>query len=272
MNKKEILVEKPKKIVEFLQDFGFSFADVSKMMRNKDVKINGRAEKQNILLSVGDMVTFFYDNGMLEKKYDVVFESENVLIIYKKAGIETAGEKSLESVLKNVYAVHRLDRNTEGLVIFAKNESAKQKLENAFKKHLISKIYMAEVVGKFDSENKIFEDFLVKDPENAFVKIYPKKVDGAVKIQTRINTIKSGKESSMLEIELISGKTHQIRAHLAYLGHAIIGDGKYGKNEDNKKFQQSRQKLACVKLSFANVGISEIDGKTFKKLPTWAKM
>lgn len=272
MNKKEILVEKPKKVVEFLQDYGFSFADVSKMMRNKDVKVNGKAEKQNILLTGGDTITFFYDDSMLEKKYDVVFESQNVLIVYKKPGIETAGEKSLESAIKNVFAVHRLDRNTEGLVVFAKNQDTKEKLELAFKKHLVSKAYLAEVVGKFDSEGKIFEDYLVKDPEKAFVKIVPKKVDGAVKIQTKISTIKSGKESSLLEVELLTGKTHQIRAHLAYLGNAIIGDGKYGKNEDNKKFKATRQKLACVKLAFGNVGIKELDRKTFEKMPSWVRM
>ena len=272
MNKKEILVDKSKKVVEFLQDYGFSFADVSKMMRNKDVKVNGKAEKQNVVLEQGDLLTFFYDDGMLEKKYDVVFESENVLIVYKKPGIETAGEKSLESAIKNVFAVHRLDRNTEGLVIFAKNLETKAKLENAFKNHLVSKTYITEVVGKFDVKNKIFEDYLVKDEETSFVKIYSKKVKNAVKIQTKVNTLKSGNESSMLEVELLTGKTHQIRAHLAYLGHAIIGDGKYGKNEDNKKFKASRQKLACFKLDFANVGIKEIDGKVFEKLPTWATM
>jgi len=73
----------------------------------------------------------------------------------------------------------------------------------------------------------------------------------------------------MLEVELLTGKTHQIRAHLSYLGHPIIGDGKYGKNEINKKFQKNRQKLACFKLKFDFVGINELNGKVFERFPSW---
>lgn len=271
MLKKDIIVEKDKKLVNLLQDYGFSFADVNKMLRNKDVKINGKAIRDNVAVHVGELVTFYYSSDMLEKKYEILFEDEDVYIIYKSAGIEVEGERGLEKVLPNAIAVHRLDRNTEGVMVFAKNQIAEKKLVDAFKNHKVHKFYIAEVVGKFDVENQIFKDFLVKDSENSNVKIFNQKVKNSVQIETKVNTIKSGVESSLVEVELITGKTHQIRAHLAFLGHAIVGDGKYGRNEINKKFKQNRQKLACFRLKFDFVDLKGLNFKEFVKKPKWAE-
>ena len=271
MLKKDIIVEKDKKLVNLLQDYGFSFADVNKMLRNKDVKINGKATRDNVAVHMGEIVTFYYSADMLEKKYEILFEDEDVYVIYKFAGIEVEGQKGLESVLKNAIAVHRLDRNTEGLMVFAKNQIAEKKLVEAFKNHKVHKFYIAEVVGKFDVEKQIFKDFLVKDSENSSVKIYDQKVKNSVPVETKVNTIKSGAESSLVEVELITGKTHQIRAHLAFLGHAIVGDGKYGKNEINKKFKQNRQKLACFRLKFDFIDVKGLNFKEFVKKPKWAE-
>ena len=148
MNKKEIIVEKDKKLVQILQDFGFSFADVCKMLRNKDVKIDGKVSKENSLVHAGQAVTVFFSDDMLEKKFEKVFEDENVVIVYKFSGIETDGERGLSKVLKAI-AVHRLDRNTEGLLMFAKNEKTAVMLKKALKNHKIHKFYVAEVVGDF---------------------------------------------------------------------------------------------------------------------------
>lgn len=269
MIKKEIIVEKNKKIVSILQDYGFSFADVNKMLRNKDVKVNGVATKENVLCQIGDKVIFFYSKDMLEKKFSILYQDDNVFVIYKNAGIEVEGEKGIESIIEGVISVHRLDRNTEGLMVFARNEETKNILIDAFKKHLIHKYYVAEVVGKFDVKNKVFKAYLVKNSEESYVKIFDKKVNGSVLIETKINTIKSGNETSVVEIELLTGKTHQIRAHLAFLGHAIVGDGKYGKNIINKKFKQNHQKLASYKLKFDFVGIESLNFKEFIKKPKW---
>ena len=136
MIKKEEIVEKSKKLVTFLQDFGFTFADCNKMLRNKDVKVNGKAQKENVVLSVGDSVVFYYSEDMLEKKYEKVFESEDAVIVYKSAGIESVGQ--IEESLKAV-AVHRLDRNTEGLLVYAKTEKCEKNLKKAFKNGKIHK-------------------------------------------------------------------------------------------------------------------------------------
>lgn len=264
MFKKEILVDKAKKLLETLSDNGFSYSLANKILRNKDVRVNGKVCKENVKLDVGDKITVFYKEEI--KKFDVVFESENVLIINKYANFSVDDvEKETGAIL-----VHRLDRNTEGLMILAKTLDAKQKLESAFKNHKVRKFYLCEVVGLFQTD-LLFTAYLVKDAEKSFVKIYDKMVKGAVKIETHIKTLKAGRESSVLSVEIISGKTHQIRAHLAHLGHAIIGDGKYGRREDYQKFKEKHQKLFAYSLEFQEVGIAEIDNKTFKIFPKWVK-
>ncbi len=269
MIKKRIIVEKSKKIVEILQDCGFSYADVNKMLRNKDVKINGKATKTNILANIGDNVVFFYTDNMIEKKFEIIFENDDAFVIYKKPGIESDGEKGVESALPGAIAVHRLDRNTEGLMVFAKNLESKKKLDAAFKNRTVHKFYLAEVVGRLDVKNATYTAFLQKNEENKSVKIFKNKVSGAVEIQTKINTERAGNQSSLVSVELLTGKMHQIRAHLAFLGHPIIGDGKYCPNEINKKFNQNRQKLGCFKLKFDFVGIEGLNFCEFVKYPKW---
>lgn len=268
MLKKEFIVKKSKKIIELLQDFGFSYVDSNKMLKAKDVKINGKSTKNNDFVLEGDLITVFYLPEMLKKKYEIIFETENVVIVWKNAGIETAGEQGLESVL-GVVAVHRLDRNTEGLVVFAKNLKTAEKLELAFKNNKVIKNYLAEVVGECILTPKTYEAYLLKDEKASLVKIFDHVVEGAVRIKTKVEPIQVGKQTSVLKIGLLTGKTHQIRAHLAHLGYPIVGDGKYGIGEINKKFKQKTQKLACFSLKFDYLGVEELNGKIFERYPDW---
>ena len=265
MNKKDIVVDKSKKLLEIITDAGFSYSRANKMLRNKDVRLNGKVCKENVKVELGNVVTIFFKDEA--KKYEIVFENLDCLIINKFSNTEVNEEFSKTL---GVFLVHRLDRNTEGLLVLAKNENAKIKLENAFKNHLVRKFYLAEVVGRMEVD-KMFSAYLIKDSEKSIVKIYPNKVKNSVLIQTKIKTLKANDESSLLEVEIISGKTHQIRAHLAFLGHAIIGDGKYGKREDLKKFKLSKQCLFAYKLIFGQVGLQDLDGKEFKILPDFVK-
>lgn len=267
MNKKEILVNKDRKLASILQDFGFSFSDVNKMLRNKDIKVDGIATKQNITVCKGQTLTFFYSDQMLEKKYEKIFESDDAVIVYKYPGIETDGENGLENVLSAI-AVHRLDRNTEGLLVFAKNENSANLLKKAIKNHKIYKFYLTEVVGEFKVD-KTFNAYLKKNSKKAEVTVSNTKGKDFLPISTKIKSIKTTSQSSVLEIELLTGRTHQIRAHLAFLGHPIIGDGKYGKNQTNKKFHQNHQKLACFRLVFDDIGLESLNLRTFEKFPKW---
>lgn len=265
MNKKDFRVDSAKMVIDAVMEHGFSYNDVLKMLRLKDIRVNGVKISQNQMVTEKDVITIFYREE--PKFFDVVFDGEETLIVCKKAGIETEGlAKRL-----NLYPVHRLDRNTEGLVIFAKTTIAQKLLEKAFKSHLVRKFYLTEVVGEFEVYDKLFTAYLVKDAERSLVKIYDKKRENSKKIETKISTLKHSPTSSLLKVEIIGGKTHQIRAHLAHLGHAIIGDGKYGKREDYKRFKCKHQKLFAYKLIFGNVGIAELDGKEFKVIPDFVK-
>ena len=265
MQRKDIKIEKTSRLVDVLSDNSFSYSNTQKLLRNKDVRVNGKVCRENVKVEIGDMVTVFYKDE--QSSFEIVFEDDEVIIVNKFAGFLVVGE--IDKKL-GAFAVHRLDRNTEGLVVFAKTLSAKEKLEDAFKNHKIRKFYLTEVVGDFVADS-LFKAYLLKDSEKAEVKVFKNQVKNSVEIKTYIKTLKHSKESSVLEVEIIGGKTHQIRAHLAFLNHAIIGDGKYGKREDLKRFKEKHQKLFAYKLIFGNVGIDNLNGREFKILPKWFK-
>ena len=271
MEKKIFIADKNDKLANLLSKEGFSYNYASKLIRNKDVKVDDVRVKENIDVLFGSEITVFYTEENIKQKFEIVYEDNNVYLINKKAGIEVEGPAGLEGCLPDAMAVHRLDRNTEGLLVMAKNTEAKEILLNAFKNHEVEKKYLAEVVGSSDFKGEIYKAYLVKDKESAFVKIIKNNCKGATSIATGFKTLKSNPSSSIVECQLITGKTHQIRAHLSFLGHAIIGDGKYGKNENNKKFKQKTQKLHCfyIKFNKLNGKLNYLNKKEFICFPTW---
>ena len=272
MKKIEIKVKKDDKLSNILLNYGFSYNNINKLLRNKDIRIDNQKTGQDEFVFEGQILTIFSKN-LPKEKFEIVFEDDNIYVINKLSGIEVEGEEGLEGKLENAIAVHRLDRNTEGLLVMAKNKEAEQILLKAIKMQSFEKRYLAEVVGSVNFQEKKYTAYLLKDSKNSVVKIYDNFVQGSTKIETIFKTLKKGNQSSIVEAKLVTGKTHQIRAHLAYLGHAIIGDGKYGKNEDNKKFKEKTQKLHCyfLKLNGLEGKLEYLNGKTFKKLPVWAE-
>lgn len=273
MEKKVFTARKNDKLANLLTGEGFSYNNACKMIRNKDVKVDGERVKDNIDVVFGSQITVFYSENSLEKKFETIYEDENIAILNKKAGIEVEGEQGLASQT-GYLAVHRLDRNTSGLIVMAKNQIAKEVLLAAFKERNVEKKYLAEVVGKTNFDGKVQKAFLFKDNKTSFSKISDKKLKNSVEIASAFKTIKASPVSSIVECTLITGKTHQLRAHLAFLGHAIIGDGKYGKNEDNKKFKERWQKLHCYHIKFDHLKspLEYLNGKTFEKTPDWLKI
>lgn len=257
-------------IEDVLLERGFKHGRILKFLKNKDIRVNGERVTANISLQSGDEVVVYYLPEDLQT-LEVVFEDSNVFIINKPAGIEVEGEKSISEKTK-YYAVHRLDRNTTGLLVLAKNKDAKACLDKAFKDRVITKKYLAEVVGLTQYKDFTFNAFLLKDAGTGTVKIFENKVKGSVSISTTFSTLKSGGNSSLIECCLHTGKTHQIRASLSYLGHAIIGDGKYGKNADNKAFNAKTQRLHAYYLKFEKLEqpLAYLSGREFVSYPGWS--
>ena len=274
MEKKELEIERDCTLLEELSNLGYNYVNIKKLLKNKDIKVNGIRVKEDCMLYQGDNLIIFYTPDQIEEKeIKILYQDDNILIVDKPSGIESEGKGSLAEKLK-AFAVHRLDRNTSGVMVFAKNQESKQNLENAIKNRLIIKKYYAEVVGKADYKYFTYNAYLVKDSKNSQVKIFDSPVKNALPISTTFNTIKSSSTSSLIECTLHTGRTHQIRASLSYLGHPIIGDGKYGKNQDNKRFNEKRQRLHShlIVLNGLDGELSNLNGQKFTSSPPWVKV
>lgn len=267
---KELIVDKKydgKKLNTFLLDTfdSLSLNVLYKALRKKDIRVNDIRINENIVVHNGDHIKVFISDEQLTGKnnidyrniIDIVYEDKNICVVNKPAGIEVTGENSLTNALENYYKnfirpCHRIDRNTTGLVLFAKNEDALEILLDKFKNHEIEKHYHATVVGIPKNKKADLIAYLFKDSKKSLVYVsdIPKK--GYEKIYTSYDVISSDKKlnTSTLDVTLHTGKTHQIRAHLAHIGHPIVGDGKYGNNEINKKLGYKTQQLTSYSLTF----------------------
>ena len=225
------------------------------LLKEREIKVNGVKVGSDVLLKKGDEVQYFLNPAQEKKQaFAVVYEDENVLVVDKESGVNS---EAVFAALQ-LYPIHRLDRNTAGLLILAKTKEAEEELLSAFKERRVEKIYHALVVGKMPKKHAVEEAYLEKG-ENG-VKIGTR----GEKIVTEYEVLEEFADSSLLKITLHTGKTHQIRAHMAYLGHPVVGDEKYGDSAYNKKVHATRQKLLAKSLTLQTEGVlGYLSGKTF---------
>lgn len=287
-------------IRKYLNDAPLSF--IYKLFRLKDVKVNGKKADISYVIKTDDIIRIYVTDKQLEEfnkpkdivklqnDLHVVYEDENILIVNKPAGILVHGdekEKRLtlsNQVLNYLYIkgefdpkvdigftpapAHRLDRNTSGLVLFGKNIKALQELLELFKeKEEIEKEYYALLDGSLNKGN-IIEAPLLKDEKRGFVEVNFKSKDSK-SARTEYEIVKRYKYYTLVIAKLITGRTHQLRVHFAYINHPIIGDTKYGNFQSNKKFEKlysyTHQFLHAYRIRFKQKEgfFSYLDGKTF---------
>ena len=263
---KEIIVNKKyhekklnKIILEELPNI--NYPTFCKLLRKKDIKINGKRINKDILVYENDKIDIYLPKELEDVKIelDIVYEDENILVINKPANIEVTGTNSLTELINKQYTncefkpqpCHRIDRNTTGLVMFAKNEKTLRILLEKFKKHEIEKHYLALIYGIPNKKEERLEAYLFKDQKKSQVYISDTFKKGYQKIITKYTILEKREDNTaLLDVEIETGRTHQIRAHLSHIGYPIVGDGKYGKNEINKQFSKKHQMLCSYKLKF----------------------
>ncbi|MGL5381162.1 RluA family pseudouridine synthase [Clostridium sp.] len=260
---------------------------IFKALRKGDIRVNGKKQKENYSLQLDDVIEIKYIQSNKEerkKKFikveagglKVTFEDENLLVVEKWPGVLVhPDQKGKEATLtdyvlsylneKGDYlpeneitftpaSCNRLDRNTSGIVIFGKNFEALRSLNEMIREGKVEKYYMTLVKGKV--KDGLYKGYILKNEDVNISKVYDEEVKDSKEIAMEVKTIQTNGAYSLLEINLITGRSHQIRAHLAHIGTPIIGDSKYGDRKLNSffanKFGLECQFLYAYKLIFRN--------------------
>ena len=263
---KELIVankDDNKKLITYLSSTfpHLKLNNIYKALRKKDIRVNDVRISKDVIIHSNDVIKVYITDDILNGvsnniSIPVVFEDENIVVFNKPVGLEVEGPSSLTELEEKNYSFikpcHRIDINTCGLVLYAKNQEALDILISKFKNEEIEKHYIALCYGLSKSSERTIDAYLFKDSKKSIVYITDSNQKGYVKIKTSYKVIDSNidKKLSLLDVNLHTGRTHQIRAHLAHIGLPIIGDGKYGSYEINKRFKVYTQCLESYSLKF----------------------
>ncbi len=277
-----------------------------KYIRTKRIKVNGKRAEISTRLNVGDTVSAYINDDFFRKvaptydflsapsKFDIVYEDENIILADKKQGLLVHPDKNeytntlIARIKHYLYdkgeynpedengfspaLANRIDRNTGGIVIAAKNAEALRILCDKIKEREIDKRYLTVVHGTPKKKSDLLEGYLEKDESRNLVFLSKKSNDKNKFVKTKYTVLQSKNNLSLLEVELLTGRTHQIRAHLAAIGHPLLGEGKYSKSND-KKLGFDKQALYSYSLKFdfkTDAGIlNYLNGKRFTVKEVW---
>ena len=255
-----------------------------KFIRTKKIKVNRKRADIGYMLAEGDSVELFISDEFfaedaadtaftrLTPHLDIVYEDENILLVDKQPGIivHSDDDEEINTLIGHIKAYlyrkgeydpaseqsfapslcNRIDRNTGGIVIAAKNAAALRVMNEKIRADELSKYYLCAVHGHMEKRADTLTGYLKKDSDNNIVDIIREARPGYKKIITKYRVVAERNSLSLLEVELVTGRTHQIRAHLASIGHPLLGDGKYGVNRGDKKRGYKFQALYAFRLEF----------------------
>ena len=274
-----------------------------KLIRQKKIKVNRKRAEPNMMLCEGDEILLFIreeffdsperDDGALTRirpKLDIVYEDENILLLNKRPGVlvhedTAAGENTLILHVKAYLCqkgeydpeqeqsfapalCNRIDRNTGGIVIAAKNAEALRVMNEKIRENQVTKRYLCLVHGVPSPRQATLHAYLRKNSAENMVEVRDKPFPGAKEILTgyRVLETRDGGDTALLEVELITGRTHQIRAQMAHIGHPLLGDGKYGVNREERQKGYKYQALYAYSLTFERTReenlLSYLEGRT----------
>lgn len=281
-----------------------------KYIRSKRIKVNGKRSDISYKLNENDIVSMYINDEFFEKakpKYDflsagkninIVYEDENIILVDKPTGIlshpdeDNYTDTAITRIKRYLYEkgdykpdeeasfapalVNRIDRNTSGIIIAAKNSESLRILNEKLKNRELHKLYLCVVIGKLKNKEGLVEGYLEKNEKQNKVYISDKATDKSKHISTKYKVLGYKNGLSLLEVELLTGRTHQIRATFSHLGTPLLGDGKYGTNAQNKQFGgYKKQFLYSYKLAFdfkTDAGIlNYLNGKEFEVKDVWFK-
>ncbi|MCI5947664.1 MAG: RluA family pseudouridine synthase [Oscillospiraceae bacterium] len=281
-----------------------------KYIRSKRIKVNSKKCDIGFKLQKGDVVSLYindeffapkvpkYDFMGAGKNLSVVYEDENILLADKPVGLlshpdaDEYNDTAITRIKRYLYEKHeycpenemsfapalvnRIDRNTAGIIIAAKNAEALRILNEKLKNRELHKLYLCVVIGKLQKESGVLKDSLQKNEKQNKVYVSKGASVNAKSISTKYRVLGYKNGLSLIEVELLTGRTHQIRAHFAFYGHPLLGDGKYGTNAENKRFGgYKKQFLYSYKLIFdfkTDAGIlNYLNKKEFEVENVWFK-
>ena len=275
---------------------------LQKYIRIKRIKLNGKRAERDQRLQENDVLQLYINDEFFDKpseenmfltlfkpSLDIVYEDENIMLLNKRPGLVVHADETekVNTLINHIQAYlyqkkewnprwenaftpalcNRIDRNTGGIVIAAKNAETLRIINDKIALHEMEKHYLCITLGRMTPPEGKIECFLLKDEAKKQVSVYHKPIPGGKSAVTLYKTLQTKGELSLVEVQLLTGRTHQIRASFADAGHPLLGDGKYGNGDKNRRYGETRQALYSYKLSFAfttDAGmLNYLKGKTF---------